>query len=129
MKTRVTLIIPLILLLSGLVAPAAAQSKNLKLIIIRHAEKPEAGDNLSCAGFNRAMKLPEVLKAKFGIPDKVYVPALHMGKTTPRGRMFQTITPFAVKYNLSINSDFEEENAQGLISSLQDKTGTVLIVW
>jgi len=48
-----------------------AQSKNLKLIFIRHGEKPADGDNLSCVGLNRALKLPEVLKAKFGIPDRV----------------------------------------------------------
>lgn len=108
---------------------AIAQSKSLKLIFIRHAEKPVDGDNLSCAGLNRALKLPEVLKAKFGLPDHIYVPALHQGKSTSRGRMFQTASPFAIKYNLTINSSFEEENATGLASELTAKKGTVLVVW
>jgi len=108
---------------------ACGQGKNLKLVFIRHAEKPDAGDNLSCAGFNRALKLPEVLKAKFGLPDHIYVPAMHQGKSTPRARMFQTISPFAVKYNLSINSNFEEEDDNGVAKELTSKKGTILIVW
>ena len=39
--------------------------KNLKVVIIRHGEKPadksEGGDNLSCQGQNRALQLPAVL--------------------------------------------------------------------
>jgi len=108
---------------------ACGQGKNLKLVFIRHAEKPDAGDNLSCAGFNRALKLPEVLKAKFGLPDHIYVPALNLGKSTPRSRMFQTVSPFAVKYNLTINSKFQEEDANGVADDLSSKKGTILIVW
>ncbi|WPU93473.1 histidine phosphatase family protein [Mucilaginibacter sabulilitoris] len=120
----------LIVFATGLVAvDALAQGKNLRLIFIRHAEKPDDGDNLSCMGLNRAMKLPEVLKAKFGVPSYVYVPALHLGKSTPRGRMFQTVSPFAIKYNLTVNSSFEEENAAGLAVELTAKKGTILIVW
>lgn len=112
-----------------LVSCANAQSKTLKLIFIRHAEKPVEGDNLSCAGLNRALKLPEVLKAKFGLPDRIYVPALNQGKSTSRGRMYQTISPFAIKYNLSVNSAFEEEDAKDIASELSSKKGTMLIVW
>jgi len=107
----------------------SAQSKNLKLVFIRHAEKPDDGDNLSCAGLNRALKLPAVLKAKFGLPDRVYVPALHLGKSTPRARMFQTISPFAIKYNLTINSVFEEEDTKDMAEELASRKGTILVVW
>jgi hypothetical protein len=108
---------------------ADAQSKNLKLIFIRHAEKPADGDNLSCMGLNRALKLPEVLKAKFGLADHIYIPSVHPGKSTSRGRMFQTVSPFAIKYGLAINSSFEEEDASNLAAELQSKKGTILIVW
>ncbi|MEN0055231.1 MAG: histidine phosphatase family protein [Mucilaginibacter sp.] len=127
---KTTLFFLLIVFTIGLMpVDGSAQSKNLKLVFIRHAEKPVNGDNLSCAGLNRAVKLPEVLKAKFGVPDYVYVPALHQGKSTPRGRMFQTVSPFAIKYNLTVNTRFEEEDAAGLTAELQGKKGTVLIVW
>jgi hypothetical protein len=130
MIKRIALIPVLILLAICLsTCTGSAQSKNLKLIFIRHGEKPVNGDNLSCMGLNRALKLPEVLKAKFGLPDRVYVPALHLGKSTPRGRMFQTISPFAIKYNLTINSSFEEEDAAGIATELEGKKGTILVVW
>ena len=42
--------------------------KNLKVVIIRHGEKPadkaDGGDNLSCQGQNRALQLPAVLIKK-----------------------------------------------------------------
>ncbi len=130
MIKKLLLLLPTVALLLFITAcTAGAQDKNTKLIFIRHGEKPDDGDNLSCKGLNRALKLPEVLKAKFGIPDRIYVPALHLGKSTPRGRMFQTASPFAVKYNLPINSDFEEEDAKDLAADLEGKKGTSLIVW
>jgi hypothetical protein len=130
MIRRIALIPTLILLAIFLsTCTTNAQNKSLKLIFIRHAEKPDGGDNLSCVGLNRALKLPEVLKAKFGLPDRVYVPALHLGKSTPRSRMFQTISPFAIKYNLTINSSFEEEDAKDIASDLEGRKGTILIVW
>lgn len=124
-------LIPVLILLAICLSncTTTAQSKNLKLIFIRHGEKPDNGDNLSCMGLNRALKLPEILKSKFGLPDKVYVPTLHQGKSTSRARMFQTVSPFAIKYNLTVNSSFEEEDATGIASELETKKGTVLLVW
>src|ERR1700712_2128892 len=71
-----------------------------KIVLIRHGEKPDQGDNLSCQGLNRALQLPEVLHRKIGIPSAIFVPALNLGKSTGVARMYQTIVPFAVKYNL-----------------------------
>ncbi len=122
-------IFPALILVMIASSSSCAQSKNLKLVFIRHAEKPDDGDNLSCAGLNRALKLPTVLKAKFGLPDRVYVPALHLGKSTPRARMFQTISPFAIKYNLTINSTFEEEDTKDIAEELASRKGTLLVVW
>src|SRR5437763_1304371 len=75
----------------------AAATANKKIIIIRHGEKPDDGDNLSCKGFNRALQLPQVLYSKFGLPTAVYVPSLHTGKKTSTARMYQTIVPFVIK--------------------------------
>lgn len=71
---------------------AKSQDENLKLVFIRHAERPEDGDNLTCKGFNRSIQLPAVLYKKFGIPSNIYVPSINLGKSTRRARMFQTIT-------------------------------------
>lgn len=101
----------------------------LKIVIIRHAEKPVPGDNLSCQGENRARQLPEVFYKKFGKPDYTYVPALGLGKSTEHARMFQTVTPLAIKYNLTINSTFAENDYAEIAEDVLQKSGTVLLVW
>jgi hypothetical protein len=117
----------------GTFDPACSQSKNkqaaLKIVFIRHGEKADDGDNLSCKGLNRSYLLPALIKAKFGVPDYIYVPALNLGKSTKHSRMFQTITPMAVKYNLSLNSTYDTDDASDLADNLEKKNGTVLVVW
>ena len=111
--------------------------KNLKVVIIRHGEKPaeasvkqaDGGDNLSCQGQNRALQLATVLYQKIGKPDYTYVPALGMDKFTSHSRMFQTVTPFAVKYDLTINSKYDERELSDVAKSVLKKSGTVLMVW
>lgn len=101
----------------------------LRVVIIRHGEKPKKGDNLSCQGLNRALALPPVLYGKFGIPDFVYVPTMKTGKSTSSVRMFQTVTPFVVKYNLTVNSRHAETDTVAAAAAVMKKTGTVLMVW
>lgn len=101
----------------------------MRIVLIRHGEKPSEGDNLSCAGLNRALKLPETIKAKYGIPDEIFVPAPGTGKVTKNVRMLQTITPLAVKYNLSINTNYAVDESDKLVDALQKRSGTVLVVW
>ena len=111
--------------------------KNLKVVIIRHGEKPtekpsdksDGGDNLSCQGQNRALQLPAVIIKKIGKPDYTYVPALKMDKNTAHSRMFQTVTPLAVKYDLTINSKYNESEPNDVAKSVLKKSGTVLMVW
>jgi len=108
--------------------PGKSQTK-LKIIIIRHAEKQEKLENLNCMGFNRSLKLVNVLYKKVGIPDYVYVPSVGNGSKTTHSRMFQTITPFVVKYNLSMNSAFKGDDFNSITKDLEGKKGTVLFVW
>jgi hypothetical protein len=109
--------------------PQSINAGPQKVIIIRHGEKPDAGNNLSCQGQNRALMLPAVLYAKFKTPDYIYVPALRLGKSTNESRMYQTIVPYAVKYNLNINTKFEVTDAAGLARDIMKKQGTIIIVW
>ena len=74
----------------------SAQTGLQRVVIIRHAEKPESGDNLSCKGFNRSLQLTTVLYNKFNVPDKIFVSSVGNGKSANQLRMLQTITPFAV---------------------------------
>ena len=100
-----------------------------RVIIIRHGEKPDQGGNLSCQGFNRALALADVLHQKFGVPNAVYVPTVDMGKKTRDARMYQTIVPFAVKYNVEINTKYDVDDVDGLANTVKKQTGTVLLVW
>lgn len=43
--------------------------------------------------------------------------------------MFQTITPYAVKYNLDINSSYDTEDYKSIAKDIFRKKGTVILVW
>lgn len=100
-----------------------------KFIIIRHGEKQDKLENLNCAGLNRSLKLISVLNKKIGVPDYIYVPSVGNGNTTTHSRMFQTITPFAVNYNMSINSNYKSNDFEGILGDIKQKEGTILFVW
>jgi hypothetical protein len=104
-------------------------SNNLKVVIIRHGEKPKDGDNLTCQGQNRALQLANVLHQKFSIPDTIYIPALKSDSFTKHSRMFQTISPFAIKYNLPINSKYNADENEKIAKSVFKREGIVLMVW
>lgn len=107
-----------------------AAADDLQVLIIRHGEKPADGDNLSCQGENRALALPKVLKTKFGRPDLAYVPSMKSGKSsTTHVRMLQTVTPFAIKENLSISSKYAEDDVTGAAADVLGRKGLVLMVW
>lgn len=117
-------------LLSSLGVCAQETQDDLKVVLIRHAEKPIKGGNLTCQGFNRSLQLPALLKERFGIPSAIYIPSIGMGDSTKHSRMFQTIIPFAVKYNLALISKWEENDSAQLAGEIrQHKKGTVLIIW
>jgi len=122
-----------LLMITATVVNTDAQTKadlsKLKIVIIRHGEKPPIGDNLSCQGLNRAMQLPAIITTKFGVPDFVYVPALLQGKRTYGSRMFQTVIPLVAKYNLKVNTSHETQDYPTIAADLKKKTGTILVVW
>lgn len=106
-----------------------AQSPDLKLVFIRHGEKPLTGSNLTCQGLNRALQLPAVLVKKFGIPQYLMVPALGLGDTTKHARMFQTIGPLAMRYNLPIATTHKEKDFEAIAADLKARKGTTIITW
>jgi hypothetical protein len=108
---------------------AFAQNGDLRVVLIRHAEKPAKGYNLTCQGINRSLALVPLLHSRFGLPTAIYVPALAMGDTTKHSRMFQTISPFAGKYNLLINTSFREDDTAALAGAIKSWKGVVFVVW
>lgn len=121
----------LIFLLVGITCQSslAQSNKTLKVILIRHGEKPKSGSNLTCEGLNRSLQLPGVLDKKFGKPDYLYVPSLALGDSTKHARMFETAIPLAVKYQLELTSRFEEKDFSGIAANVKEKKGTVLMIW
>lgn len=105
------------------------EKADLKIIFIRHGEKPEKGSNLTCKGLNRSLMLPSLIKQKFGVPDYVYVPSLKLGEKTTHARMFETAAPLAAQYNLDIDSKFDEDDSTGIATDIMKRKGTVLVVW
>jgi hypothetical protein len=107
---------------------AAAQSSDLRVVLIRHGEKPLKGGGLTCQGENRSKLLVPLLYSKFGVPGVIYVPNKGKGDTK-RSRMYLTILPFAEKYRLPVNSDFHEDELKAMGKEIRQKHGTVLVVW
>ena len=107
----------------------SAQSRSLKLVFVRHAEKSANGDNLTCQGFNRSILLSGLLYKRFGRPENIYVPSVKPGSVTKHIRMLQTISPFVIKYDLKINSEFDSEDYEGIGKALLQENGTVFIIW
>lgn len=108
---------------------AAAQNSDLRVVLIRHAEKPAKGYNLTCQGINRSLGLVPVLYSRFGLPAAIYVPALGQGDTTKHSRMFETIVPFASKYNLLISTVYREDDTVAIAAAIKALRGTVFVVW
>jgi hypothetical protein len=100
-----------------------------RVVIIRHGEKPDKGDNLSCKGFNRSLQLPAVLYAKYKVPAKIFVPSMGNTKSASHLRMLETIIPFAVKYNISINSKYDVDDVKEMAGSILKVNGYALVVW
>ena len=128
MKEKIVLF-PVIILIVLFITVAVTRGQDVKIVFIRHGEKSANGDNLSCQGINRSLLLPAVLFKKFGMPDHIYVPAVKPGEVTKHMRMLQTITPFAAKYDLTINSDFDVDDVNGIGKTLIRQKGTQLVIW
>ena len=111
------------------VGRAATPDNSLIVVIIRHGEKPLSNSNLSCEGQNRALQLPAVLNKRFSKIDYIFVPALGLGESTSHARMYQTVTPFAIKNKLSINTKFGGKDHEGIVKHILSKSSTVLLVW
>jgi hypothetical protein len=110
-------------------ARAPSPGDGLTVVVFRHAEKPKKGDNLNCQGLNRSLALPAVLYGRFGIPEATYVPSMAFGDKTLHSRMFQTMIPFAAKYNLQLTSKFGEDETSEMAKAVLQRTGVVMIVW
>lgn len=108
-----------------------------RIVLLRHAEKPSWGlGQLSCQGLNRALALAEFLPKKFGIPNYVFAPSpcsvLYEPLPYDYVRPLATIEPFAIKYNIPVNTSFQYYEINNLGNELLSKkyhSALIFVVW
>jgi hypothetical protein len=106
--------------------------KNAVILVIRHAEKPDAGHTLSAAGDARAQAYVNYFKnyQVAGQPLKLdCIFATKDSGSSHRPRL--TLEPFARAAGLKIDSQFSNDQFQQLASEIQNhQPGTnILICW
>ncbi len=128
-----------ILVGSVLMLAAAANARAEQTIVFfRHGEKPSGGyGQLTCQGLNRALALPDVLKAKFGTPHYLYAPDPSEKMSDPAGsfyyvRPLATIEPTAIRFGLSVNTHYgytEIGSLQSLLITSSKANSTIFVAW
>jgi broad specificity phosphatase PhoE len=107
-----------------------------EVVIIRHAEKPDEGNELSLAGRERAAALlpyflgtPAVLE--FGRPVAIYAQSQKHASSSLRP--IETVQPLADSLHLKINDTFERDDYKKMVAEIKHERKydrhTVLICW
>jgi len=121
---------------AALACAAPAFAAPAQVIIIRHAEKPASGSELSEQGFKRAEALVWFFRAEpavtgYGAPAAIYAAAPKHEDSSVRS--IQTVTPLARALNITINSAFTRGQAHKLAVSIMENPAyegrMVLICW
>lgn len=106
-----------------------------EIIIIRHGEKPESGNQLSPKGFQRANALPQFF-AKYPVPVAIFAAGVKQddpGDLEKSVRSIQTVMPLAKKLGLQIHTEFTKGKTQELVQAImttpQYDGGLVVICW
>ncbi len=103
-------ILSVIVLGCSLLLAGASARADVKLVMFRHAEKPEAGlGQLSCQGLNRALALPGALLAAYGKPAALYAPNPGVAKDDDGVsynylRPLATIEPTAIRAGMTLQT-------------------------
>jgi hypothetical protein len=118
----------LLALLSASVSPARATPS--EVVIIRHAEKPDAGPDVCVpTGVCRAVALASDFVPQFGTPDAIYAMAPG-GKADSSVRPIQTVTPLAQALHKKINSNYTRKQLSAVAADvLSNDGGMVLLAW
>lgn len=111
------------------------------IVCLRHGEKsPEEIGQLRAKGLNRALALPDVLSAHFGIPQFLFAPdparnQISKGKKGPLYdyvRPLATIEPTAIRFGLPVNAHYGYKDIAGLETEVlkpQYRNAVVVIAW
>jgi hypothetical protein len=124
-------------LLCALLVSASALADET-IVMVRHAEKPEAGlGQLDCQGLNRSMNLPPVLIGKYGRADYIFAPNPSElkddhGTQYSYVRPLATIEPTAIGLGKPVNVQYGFKDIKGLekeLLSAQYQNSIVFVAW
>ena len=126
-----TVIITLTLFFSISVLAVPAQ-----VLIIRHGERPDTGNNLSIRGWARPHALVHYFETnpavtQHGTPVAIY--ASRPGSVDPSEREIETVTPLSQAIHVRINATYEEDNYTPMVKEIMNTPQydgkMVLICW
>lgn len=117
-------------------AAQAASPLHETIVFVRHGEKPAHGyGQLDCQGLNRALALPAVIAAKFGIPDALYAPNPSIRKPdegVPYDyvRPLATIEPTAIQFGMPVDTSYGYAQIDALEKALiaPERRGKLVVV-
>ena len=121
---------------AALVCAAGAFAAPAQVVLIRHAEKPVNGSELSEQGFRRAEALVRFFQSapavtRYGTPAAIYAAAPKHEDSSIRA--IQTVTPLALAVKLTINTSFTRGQTHKIVVDIMENPGyagrMVLICW
>jgi hypothetical protein len=122
--------------LLALISLTQLQAAPAQIILIRHAEKPANGNELSTRGRERAAALaPYFIETEQlitnGVPSAIYAMAAPTDDSSLRP--IQTVTPLANELDLKIRNSFERDHYKKMVEEIKSDPmlhgKTVLICW
>ncbi len=121
--------IALLCLIASLPTPFAYGRPD-QVIIIRHAEKPDRGDDLTWKGRERAAALAPLFQSgEIGTPVAIYARGASNDHSSRRS--VETVTPLAreLKLNVNIHHDDYVEMVKEILTKPEYDGKVVLICW
>jgi hypothetical protein len=109
-----------------------------QVIIIRHGEKPDVGNELSTQGQERAQALPSFFEnneiaTRFGLPVAVYAMGQKPNDPDDSLRAIETVAPLAQALGLTLNDEYTRQEIQPLVDTIMQTTDydgkNVVICW
>src|ERR1700736_5437252 len=132
MKNRI-LLMSVLLFWMGVHYTYAGQLKSSVIIIIRHAEKPDAGDGLAPAGDARANAYVDYFKHFTVNSNTIHFDYLFAAKNSHESKRPKlTIKPLSKALGLDINTDFKDDEYAKLADELHAgrySNKNILVCW
>ena len=120
---------------SSATSSSTAQAMPAQIVILRHAEKPSSGNELSQRGWDRARALPALFSSRaeltaYGAPVEV----IGMSQKPHHSiRSVQTVSFLSSSLHLQTNTDYMPDDVDELVSDLSSDARldgkTVVICW